>query len=110
VSPAVVALLVAAIAALGGVGAAWINSRTSTKANVQSAIAKTLDEVWNQRVLLRDEQIEDLRAELADQAAAHTKQIAEQGAKHTLQIADLTAEVQRLTAKIVELGGVPNES
>lgn len=93
-SPAVVALLVAGMASVGGVLAAAVNSRSSTKTTVQSAVTKTLEQVWEQRLQFRDEQIAELRADLSEATA---------------QIARLTSEVARLSALVVELGGAPHD-
>lgn len=97
-SPAVIALLVAGVSAFGAMGAAWVVARSSTKQTAQSAVTKTLDEVWRQRVIFRDEQIESLRVELRE-----LRKTSEAANKK------LSQEVQRLTELVIALGGSPDE-
>lgn len=92
-SPIAVSFGVALIAAIAGVSAAWITSRSSSKVTAQSSASSTLDKAYEQRILFRDEQIVDLTNELAGLRA---------------QVKTLTDEVQRLTALVVKLGGVPH--
>lgn len=98
-SPAVVALLVAAIAAVGGVAASFVNSRATTRTTVQAAVTKTLEQVWEQRVVFRDEQIAELRSELVEQAEESNQLLAAASAR----IEQLSAEVARLSALVLEL-------
>lgn len=97
-SPSAVALLVALFAAVGAIGAALITSRNSMRETAQSAVTKTLDEVWKQRVTFRDEQIESLRSELGELRA-----------ESEAASAALTKEIQRLSALVISLGGSPHD-
>lgn len=99
-SPSAVALLVAAIAAIGIVTSAWITSRGSSKVTAQSSATATLDKAYEQRIIFRDEQISDLTGELVE--------IRNQLTAAAAQIEKLTGEVQRLTKLVVTLGGVPH--
>lgn len=92
-----VPLIAAALALVGVVYTATVTTRGSTRVASEASAERTLDKVFEQRLLFRDEQIAELREELVQQAAAHTQQIDR-----------LSAEVRRLTQLVLELGGDPH--
>lgn len=93
-----VPLGVAVLALVGVIYTSTITTRGTTRVASEATAQNTLEEAFKQRLAFRDEQITELRKELAEQSE-----------KHTRQIEKLSAEVQRLTALVLRLGGDPHD-